>query len=48
MYKVLAFRDQFNFMSVLDNQKYYYKLQIVDLMPTTNAKYFQLLLANFV
>jgi hypothetical protein len=48
MYKVLVFKDQFNFMSLLDNEKYYYKLQIVDLMPSQNAKYFQLLLANFV
>lgn len=48
LYKVLAFRDQFNFMSVLDNGKFYYKLQMVSLMTAQNAKYFQLLLVHFV
>lgn len=48
IYKALAFRDQFNFMSILDNGKFYYKLQMVQLMTGQNAKYFQLLLVHFV
>jgi hypothetical protein len=35
-------------MSILDNGKFYYKLQMVQLMTAQNAKYFQLLLVHFV
>lgn len=48
IYKALAFRDNFNFMSILDNGKFYYKLQMVQLMTGQNTKYFQLLLVHFV
>jgi hypothetical protein len=48
LYKALAFRDQLNFMSMLDNGKFYYKLEMVSLMAPQNAKFFQLLLVNFV
>lgn len=46
--KAMAFRDQFNFVSILENGKYYYKLQMATLMTSQNAKYFQLLLVHFV
>ena len=48
LYKVLAFRDQFNFVGVLDRGGFYYKLDMANLMNSHNAKFFKLLLVHFV
>lgn len=48
LYKVLAFRDQFNYVGKLDNGEFYYKLDTANLLAPKNAKYFKLLLVHLV
>ena len=45
---ILVLKDQFNFVSVLENGGFYYKLDITELMSPPIAKYFRLMLVTFV
>ena len=48
MYKVLAFKDQFNFVGILETGDLYYKLALSDLLSPPIAKYYKLLLVHLV
>ena len=43
IYKTLAFKDQFNFVGILENGGCYYKLDMADLMGDYVAKYFKIM-----
>jgi hypothetical protein len=48
LYKALALKDQFNFVSVLENGGFYYQLDLAELMSPPVKNYFRLLLVHFV
>ena len=48
VYKGLVFRDGFNFVAMLQDGGFYYRLELEHLLNPPVAKYFKLLLIHFV